>query len=458
MGNMKSKTYSGKVIKEKRQGELNSYSLAGIGIGGIVGAGFFLGSGLAINQAGPSVIVAFLFGGLIMSQVLGAMTSISINRPVRGSFRVYTEEFLGQYAGFVLGWVVFASGILTLSSEAIAAGVFLRYWLPQIPIAVFALVVLFLVIGVNMLGTRNFGYIESGMASIKIGILVVFILLGGLFLYLNGMGQVSNPFSSINAFFPNGFAGFLQSMLVVIFTYSGISAVAMATSEVKNPHRDIPRATVLTTLGVVTLYTLSIAAIVFIVRWNVISTDVSPFVQAFNNMGLYFMSSIMNAVIFIAALSVMIATYFACTQILVSLSEARKTPEILKKRTGKNLFKNAWLAVGISSLIVVALSFVLGSRLFNYLISASSYFSFFNWVVNLITYLVWLKHRSSSEIYDSPLIWGRKGAVATLILIAVMFVMSLRVTDFRMGFYAAVGILAAISISYKILGSKRQSA
>lgn len=449
---MKSKTYSDiNNYKERRQERLNSYSLAGIGIGGIIGAGFFLGSGLAINQAGPSVILAFLFGGLIMSQVLGAMTSISINRPVLGSFRVYTEEFLGHYMGFLLGWAVYASGILTLGSEAIAASIFLRYWFPKVPIAVFALIVLFLIIAVNMLGTKNFGYIEFGMAAIKIGILVVFIILGGLFLFLNGISSITNPFSDLNTFFPNGISGFLQSMLIVIFTYSGISAVAMATSEVKNPHRDIPIATIFMTVGVVALYALSMWVVVSTVGWNMINTNESPFVQAFSNMGLGYMSTIMNAVIFIATFSVMVATYFSCTQMLVSLSQANEAPNMLKKETKKGTFKNAWITVGISSLVVVALSFILGGSLFNYLISASSYFSFFNWIINLTTYLLWMKHRNSNERYDSPLIWGRGGAFVTLILIAAIFIISLRVTDFRMGFYAAVGILAIISISYKVL-------
>lgn len=430
---------------------LNSYSLTGIGIGGIIGAGFFLGSGLAINQAGPSIILAFLLGGLIMSQVLGAMTSISINRPVQGSFRVYAEEFLGHYIGFLLGWVVYVSGILALSSEAVAAGIFLRYWFPQIPLAVFALIILLLVISANIFGARNFGYIESGMAIVKIGIIAVFILLGGFFLFSHGISSTPNPFSSVKAFFPNTFSGFLQSMLIVIFTYSGISAVAMATSEVKDPRRDIPKATVLLTIGIVALYTLSMAVIVSIVGWSAINTDISPFVYVFNSLGLSFMSTIMNGVIFIAALSVMIATYFSCTQILVSLAEAQEAPKLLKMRSEKGFFRNAWLTVGISAFFVVALSFVLGSKLFNYLISASSYFSFFNWIINLITYLFWLKQRSDAEIFDSPLILGRQGIYTTLILIVFFLIMSLRVTDFRMGFYAALGILIVFSSLYKVL-------
>jgi L-asparagine transporter-like permease len=118
-------------IGNKSKKALSAYGLAGIGIGGMIGSGFFLGSGIAIKQAGPSVILAFLFGGIIMSQVLGAMTSISINRPVIGSFRVYTEQFLGKFIGYSLGWIIYVSGILGIASEAIAAGVFLKYWMPR---------------------------------------------------------------------------------------------------------------------------------------------------------------------------------------------------------------------------------------------------------------------------------------------------------------------------------------
>jgi L-asparagine transporter-like permease len=200
-----------------------------------------------------------------MAQVLGAMTSISINRPVLGSFRVYTEQFLGRFTGFLLGWILFISGILGLGSEAIAAGVFLKYWMPGVSSAIFAVIALIMAVLANAMGTRHFGYIESVMAFIKIVILVVFIVLGAAIILGKGITVRPNPFSTLNSFFPNGLSGLLKSMLIVVFTYSGISTVAMAASEVKKPCIEIPKATVMLTSGIVALYIFSMLIIVLIV-------------------------------------------------------------------------------------------------------------------------------------------------------------------------------------------------
>jgi L-asparagine transporter-like permease len=437
--------------KELSKGSLNAYSLAGIGIGGIIGAGFFLGSSLAINEAGPSIILAFLLGGLIMSQVLGAMTSISINRPVKGSFRVYTEQYLGKFMGFLLGWLLFTSGILSLGSEAIATGIFLKYWIPNISLSVFALISLIIVIGINRLGTKYFGYIESIMSVIKIVILIIFIVLGVLVITKNGISIKQNPFSNFASFFPNKISGFLQSMLIVIFTYGGISTVAMVTSEVRKPCLEIPKATILMTLGIVSLYVISMFVIICTVDWNLINTDISPFVQSFNNIGYGWASTLVNAVILISTFSVMIGTYYGCVQMLTSLAEAKKAPQILRSSTEKGIYKYSWLATGFVSILVVLIAFALGTKLFNYLISSSSYFSFFNWITNLITYTIWLKKREKNEIYTSPLIKGRVSAIITIIVILILLVMSLGVSDFRIGFYVALSILLIISCLYKLI-------
>lgn len=447
---MKDSKFKDKRSDNKSNKELNAYSLAGIGIGGIIGSGFFLGSGIAIREAGPSIVLAFFLGGIIMSQVLGAMTSISINRPVTGSYRVYTEQFLGKFSGYLLGWVIYISGILGTASEAIAAAVFLKYWFPNLSVALLAFCVVSLVILINMMPIRYFSYLESSMAVLNILVLLAFIVIGITFLFSHGIQVMPLPFARIKNFFPNNISGLISSMLIVVFTYSGISTIAMATSDVKNPNVSIPKATVIVTVGVVSLYTLIMLIIILTVNWNFININSSPIIQSLNAMNINWATDAINAIILIATISVMIGSYYKCNKTLISLSEAREAPSIFKKKTKKDFYLYAWFLTGITTLLVVMLSYFLSAKLFSYLLSACSYFSFFNWIINLMVYIIWLKKRSSEEIYTSPLISGKAGAYGTIIGILILFVMSLQVHDFRIGFYSAAIITILISMSYKL--------
>lgn len=432
---------------------LNTYSLIGIGVGSLIGAGFFLGSSLALNQAGPSVILAFLLGGLIMSQVLGAITSISINRESHRTFRYFSEEMLGPFIGSLLGWIVFFSGILTICSEALASGVFLRYWFPHISGSVFAVIILLAVICINALGIRDLSLIESGMSMIKILVLVAFIVLGLTYIAHNGIMSAPNPFSNSHNFFPRGIQGMLQSMLIVIFTYGGISAVAMASSEVRDPKKEIPKATILMTLGIVFLYIVSITVITLLINWNSVSTSESPFVSAMMKIGIRSATAIMNAVILISTVSVMLASFYSSTKMLISLSREHKRLEVFAKETQSHFSRNAWALVSVITLLIISVSLLVSSSLFKYLISASSYFTFFNWSVNLLTYLVWRKRFKDELRYRSHLIFGKAGAYFTLAVIIVLFILSLGVRDYRIGFYISLVIAAIISLFYRLSAS-----
>lgn len=426
---------------------LNTFTLTGLGIGGIIGAGYFLGSGLAIREAGPSIALAFLLGGIIMMQVLGAITSINVNRLAKGSFRVYIQQFLGPYFGFLIGWTVFTSGIFTLASESLAAGTFLRYWLPTIPLPIISTLFLVMVIIINFFGVKNLGRVELLAALIKIVLLVFFVGLGILVIF--GHSKVATPPPlTVRAFFPNGVAGFFQSMLVVIFTFSGISAIAMASTEVKDPRRDINRATIYTSIGITLLYVVSMFVLVYIIPWQTVYIQQSPFVQAFHTLGITWAAGAINAVILIATFSVMAATYYASVQMLISLANAGKAPAMLKKVNDKGDYFNAWLLVAVASLVVVAFSYFVSHKLFSYLISASSYSTFLNWTVNLFVYVIWLKRREPKETFHSPLVWGRWGAYATMMALMYLLITSLKVPDFRTGFYTEAAVVVVYSLAY----------
>ncbi|MFB6468280.1 amino acid permease [Cytobacillus sp. Hz8] len=438
----------GEQPEKDHPGGLNAFSLAGLGIGGVIGAGFFLGSGLAVREAGPAVVLSFLFGGFIMMQVLGAMTSINVNRLERGSFRVYIEQFLGSYAGFLVGWAVFISSVLGIGSEAIAMGIFVHLWFPHFSLSILSIAFSIVIIFINAMNMKNFGRIEFGMAAVKALAILLFIFLGG-YAFLTRTGDIpSQSISSVADFFPMGFSGLLQSMLVVIFSYSGISAVAMATNEVSNPKLEVPRATRYMSFGSISLYIFSMFVLVLLSPWNTVSTKKSPFVHAFDVIGMDWAATGLNVIILLAAFSVMAASYFASIQLLVSLSVAKKGPHLFLQHSTRGFYRNAWLAVAIGVLLVVGMSFLLPSNLYNYLVSASSYFTFLNWTLNVITFLIWKKKREKTETYESKLIWGTPGAYSTLFVILVLFIMSLKVHDFRMGFYAAFGFICVITVAF----------
>jgi L-asparagine transporter-like permease len=347
--------------------------------------------------------------------------------------------------------------ILGIGSEAIAAGIFLRYWMPQFSVPILAAAVMILVILINRLNTEKFSIVESGMAALKILALMFFIFIGVQFVLSRGIIVKPYPFSSITTFFPTKITGFLQSMLIVVFTMSGVSTVAMATSKVKKPETDIPRATLILIFGIVILYVATIFLIICTVNWKSVNTNVSPLVQAFKIMRAGWASSIINAAIFIAAFSVMLGTYFGSNQVLISLSNAKEAPNALYSKTKKGFYQNAWIVTGSLSLLVVFISFFLSAKLFNYLISACSYFSFYNWTVNLIVFLLWLRHRQKDEKFSSPLILGRFGGYITILLIGILAVISLWVRDFRIGFYSAAAITLCISFVYLIYNHKKNN-
>ncbi|MCZ2260817.1 amino acid permease, partial [Sporosarcina sp. G11-34] len=91
---------------------LTWWQLSLIGIGSIIGTGFFLASGIAIQMTGPSVVLAFIIAGSATYIVFEALAKMSSKDPQKGSFRTYAKKAYGRWAGFSSGWVYWSSGML----------------------------------------------------------------------------------------------------------------------------------------------------------------------------------------------------------------------------------------------------------------------------------------------------------------------------------------------------------
>lgn len=434
------------------KGSLTSRELAFIGIGGIIGAGFFLGVGLPIRTAGPAVLLSFVLGAFITAQAVGSLASMAVNEPVQGSFKVYADEYIGPFVGYLQGWIYYVSSVLTISSEAVASAIFTRMWLPHVPLWAMSVVYAAFVFLVNAFGVKGFGRVESVMSAVKTAALLGFIIYVGLILIAGGFspdGANSSRGGGIQQwiqqpFFPHGFSGFMQSMLIVIFAYAGIGVFGTATGEARDG-KTIDRGAVWTVAALLFLYLVSVFLVLTIEPWSKLNTSASPFVVALTRSGIPAVATVFNGVILVASFSVMAGSVFSANQILVSLGRGNEAPRFSTKVNKKGTGVGALFLTASATALTLVIANVLPSNVYNFLISASSFFTFTNWFLILWTFLRWRK-TTSETTFVSVLSVGKPATTyLTMLLILVLSGYALTEHDQRLGFYGFLVVLAMLT-------------
>lgn len=437
------------------KGSLTARELAFIGIGGIIGAGYFLGVGLPIRTAGPAVLLSFVLGAFVTSQVVGSLASMAVNEPVEGSFKVYADEYMGSFSGYLQGWIYYVSSVLTISSEAVASAIFTKMWLPHLPLWMMSGAYALLVFLVNAFGIKNFGRVESVMSAVKMAALLGFIIYAALVLFGSGFSPAAGGAGQSpgieqfvkQPFFPHGFSGFMQSMLIVIFAYAGIGVFGTATGEARDG-KTIDKGALWTVASLLFLYLASVFLVLSIEPWSNMNTSASPFVVALQRSGIPVIATVFNAVILIASFSVMAGSVFSANQILASLGTEREAPGVTTER-GRNGtgYGALWITAGATA-VSLLVSNVLPSNVYNFLISASSFFTFLNWFLILWTFLRWRKSQSAKS-FMSLLSFGKPFTTyLTMLLIVVLAGYALVEPDQRLGFYGFLIVLAGLAGSF----------
>lgn len=450
---------AGKVgVMVRHRGEtdrLNSWQLTMIGVGGIIGAGFFLASGIAIRLSGPAVLINYLIGGFIMTQVFFALAEMSVAYPVSGSFRVYAEKALGSMAGFMSGWIYWTAGVLIMSSEVTASAIFTSYWFPQVPLWVTTLVYSAAIIGVNSLGIKEFGTIESWFSMIKVGALVTFIVLGLLVMAGAVYGVPARGFHNYTAaggVFPHGIRGLLASSMMVLLSFGGAEVTGMASSSAENPEKTVPEAIFNIVSILLVLYIGSLAVLLAIVPWNTINAKASPFVALFKHANFPYAGSVMNFIILTAALSTMNAAMYGVTQVLFSLGQGRFAPSMLAKTNRRGVAVNALAASSIGLAVAVLLAYLLPGRVYEYITSAAGFMQFSNWIIILLTQIYYRPKLEKMVQGGLKLkMWGYPfTSWLTVGLLTVVLLTTLLSPGQRVGFFTGTGIILALAAAYRL--------
>jgi len=442
-------------LEKGKTPKLAWWQLSLIGIGSIIGAGFFLGTGLSIKTAGPAIVLNYLIGGITAFFVFSALAEMTVADPEPGSFRTYAKKAFGNSMGFVSGWMYWLSGVFIMSSEAVALGTFTRYWFPHIALWIFTVAYAGIAFGIILLGVKNFGKIESTFAIVKFSTLVIFVFFG-LFLLFNFISPQSvslKGFSDFHHFLPTGIKGMWSALIFVFFSFGGIEIIGIASSELKNKD-EVPKAGIGMLIALVAVYILSIFFVLFMVSWTAINESKSPFVTALTIFHFPYIGSIFNIIIISAAFSTMVGSLFSVTNIMVSLAEDGDAPKAIAKKGKRGTAFKALFLTGFALAASLSLSFILPGKIYEYITTAAGVMMILNWTTILSSQIKLRKGKKQNSEHFKMFGYPFTSYIGIVIILLGVSGGLLRATQ-RMGVFISLGLIALIFLSYFFIAKRR---
>ncbi len=346
----------------------------------------FLGSGVAINAAGPGILISYILGGVLVYFILYALSEMTVANPSSGSFMTFASQSFGSGTGFVVGWVYWVGMILSMSSEATAVSILLHEWFPNVSIAIGGSVIITGVTLLNLLGADKLSNLASGLSVIKLLAILSFIIISFLLVIgiIPGRAAIGAGELAREPFIPTGIGGIAGSMLLVVFAYAGFEIIGLAASEANNPTETIPKAITYTVISLVGFYILSVVAILPLIPTAELSEQVSPMVASLNRWGITWAGSIINLVLITAILSASLASMFGIARMLRSLVDDGYAPKWLKDK--KDVPRKAIVFSGISMLLGLGFG-LLFPRIYLFLVTASGFSLLFTYAVIMATHI-----------------------------------------------------------------------
>jgi len=430
-----------------------------MGLGGSIGTGLFMGSGIAIGYAGPAVMISYAIAAFAAMTIIFSLSEMAVMHPAAGSFGVYAETYLNPWAGFVVRYTYWMTEVVAVGGEAVAAGLYMTYWFPGVPVWIWSLGFAAALVWLNTQPVRNFGTFEYWFAMIKVTAIVGFIILGGAAVV--GIGQPATGFHNLvglpGGFLPHGLGGVWMGVIAGIFSFVGVELVAVASAETQEPTKTIPAALRSMALRLALFYLLSLTIVVTIIPWTQTGAKVvaeSPFVRIFAHTGIAYAAGIMNFVVLTAALSSMNSNIYLCSRMLFSLGRGAYAPRALGKLSAAGAPTTGVLVSGAGILAAAAIS-KLTPLAYNYLFGIALFGMLFVWMMILISHLAFRRrHRAEDIPVRSPLFpWLQFAGLG--LLGAVAITMGLDTQFWNVSWIVGVPWLILVSIAY-VIWKRRQ--
>ncbi len=346
--------------------------VAMITIGGIIGAGLFVGSSVAITAAGPAILISYVLTGLLVLLIMRMLGEMAVDMPKVRSFTEFTRAALGNWAGFSIGWLYWSFWVIVIPVEAIAGAGIIQRWLP-LPMWQIGTVLMVLMTGVNLMSARAYGEFEFWFSSIKVAAILMFIVVVGAhaFGFRSASGATFATLVDHGGFAPKGLFAVLAAVTTVIWSMMGAEVVTIAAAESPEPARAVARMTSTIISRILIFYVCSIFVIVSTVPWTQVVAGESPFTLALDGIHFPYASEFMAAVILTAVLSCLNSSFYVASRVLFVLASRGDAPRWLVKTNARHVPARAVLLASVVGFAGVATAILSPSVVFAFLVNAS---------------------------------------------------------------------------------------
>ncbi|MFN0178331.1 MAG: amino acid permease [Gemmatimonadales bacterium] len=430
--------------------QLSAGQQAMMAVGGAIGTGLFLGSGLTVAAAGPAVVFSYLLAAVISSLLCAGLTELAVAHPAAGSFGLYADRYVSPFAGYAVRVSYWLMQVIATGGHLVAIATYLRFWFPEVPAFVW---VVGFGAGLAWLNTREvgaFGTVEYWFAMIKVVAIGLFVALA-VGLLIGVVGDQSPGLTNYTAhggFAPNGFSGIWIGAVFAIYSFIGVEIVAVTSGEARDPARTIPVAMGRMVLGLSLLYSTTVLLVVGVASWRELGVGQSPFVTVLASAGVPVAAGVMNFVVLTAALSSANANLYLCSRMLFSLAQGGYVPASLGRLGSQGVPARAAVVSSLGFGLAVVLQAAWGNTAaYTWFFGVALFGAMFVWVMIFVTHLRFRAARPGDSMpVRVPL--SRAMSWLGLVLVLAVIVSTGWIPALRVTMLVAVPWLCLLALGY----------
>ena len=436
---------------------LKQRHLTMIALGGVIGAGLFVGSGVVINETGPAAFLSYGLAGVLIVMVMRMLGEMATADPQTGSFTEYARKALGGWAGFSAAWLNWYFWVIVVGFEAVAGAKILTFWF-EAPLWLLSLILMFLMTATNVFSVTSFGEFEFWFAGIKVATIIAFLALGTAFalgLWPNKGMDLSN-LTAHGGFLPHGGGSIVTAIVVVIFSMVGAEIATIAAAESDNPKRAIARATNSVVARILIFFVGSGFLLAVILPWNATETGASPYVSAMKAMGIPFADNIMNAVVLTAVLSCLNSGLYTASRMLFVLAGRREAPALMTRVSRRGVPVAAILTSTLVGYLCVIAAAISPDTIFLFLLNSSGAIILFVYLLIAVSQVV-LRRRTTPDKLIVKMWFFPVLSIATIAAILAVLVQMYLQEDVRPQLLLSLLVWAIMLGLYLIISWRRSS-